>query len=420
MKTKIAVFGRKEIIDRLHACISGQTDIEIVPFMYTYAKETPSLIEKAFVCDIYLFTEVLSFLSVKETINKKRLPNVLIPCDDYMVLASLFHAKRDRHNLNRLSIDVWDKHFVNGVLPELNIKNHGIYTHLYGDDVLIDIEQIVKSHQSLWESGKIDHVLTSIKEVEEQLKENNVPVTCMEFPEVNLESTIKEAKAIATLHERNSTQIVIGYVHLKETSGLGGHAPKIHQIIRKFTDQTDATVVPNAENQLIIFGTTKLLNYITNHFRDFPLLKKLKGASNVVVNIGFGLDLTAKQADANARLALERCRENENSNCYIVNERQDVIGPLGVKKHFDPAELYQSLIHKARLNNELSYNFIDFITHRNNEPFSSHDIAVFYRVTKRSAERTINKLLVGKVIKVVGEEKPYIKGRPRKLFQLVV
>jgi len=130
--------------------------------------------------------------------------------------------------------------------------------------------------------------------------------------------------------------------------------------------------------------------------------------------------LTAKQADVNARLALERCRENENSNCYIVNERQDVIGPLGVKKHFDPAELYQSLIHKARLNNELSYNFIDFITHRNNEPFSSQDIAVFYRVTKRSAERTINKLLVGKVIKIVGEEKPYIKGRPRKLFQLVV
>lgn len=420
MKTKIAVFGRKEIIDRLHACIAGQTDIEIVPFIYTYAKETPSLIEKAFVCDIYLFTEVLSFLSVKETVNKKRLPNVLIPCDDFMVLASLFHVKKDRHDLNRLSIDVWDKHFVNGVLPELNIKNHGIYTHLYGDDVLIDIEQIVTSHRSLWESGKIDHVLTSIKEVEEQLKENNVPVTCMEFPEVNLESAIKEAKAIATLHERNSTQIVIGYVHLKEGSGISEHAPKLHRIIRKFADQTDATVVPNTGNQFIIFGTTKLLNYITNHFRDFPLLEKLKGAADVNVNVGFGLDLTARQADVNARLALERCRENENSNCYIVNERQDVIGPLGVKKHFDPAELYQSLIHKARLNNELSYNFIDFITHRNNEPFSSHDIAVFYRVTKRSAERTINKLLVGKVIKIVGEEKPYIKGRPRKLFQLVV
>src|SRR5699024_11290555 len=116
MKTKIAVFGRKEIIYRLHTCVDGQTDIEIVPFIYTYAKETPLLIEIGFVCDIYLFTEVLSFLSVKEIVNKKRLPNVLIPCDDYMVLASLVNAKRDRHNLSRLSIDVWVKHFVNGVL----------------------------------------------------------------------------------------------------------------------------------------------------------------------------------------------------------------------------------------------------------------------------------------------------------------
>src|SRR5699024_4965349 len=139
-----------------------------------------------------------------------------------------------------------------------------IYTNLYGDDVLIDIEKIVTSRRSIWESGKIDHVLTSIKEVEEQLKENNVPVTCMEFPEVNLESSIKEAKAIATLHERNSTQIVIGYVQLKGASGFSEHAPKLQQIIRKFADQTDATVIPNTDNLLIIFETTKLLNYITN------------------------------------------------------------------------------------------------------------------------------------------------------------
>ncbi|MDY0409577.1 hypothetical protein [Paracerasibacillus soli] len=45
-------------------------------------------------------------------------------------------------------------------------------------------------------------------------------------------------------------------------------------------------------------------------------------------------------------------------------------------------------------------------------------MAQYYQVTKRSAERTINKLLSGQVIKVVGEEKPYVKGRPRKLFQI--
>src|SRR5699024_9996590 len=103
-----------------------------------------------------------------------------------------------------------------------------------------------------------------------------------------------------------------------------------------------------------------------------------------------------------------------------VNDRKDRIGPLGVKKHINTSRLYQALIHKARLNNELSYNFIDFITTRNNEPFSSRDVASFYKVTKRSAERTVNKLLSGKVIKVVGEEQTYTRGRHSNLIQIYV
>jgi len=139
---------------------------------------------------------------------------------------------------------------------------------------------------------------------------------------------------------------------------------------------------------------------------------------NVPVDIGYGLGLTAKQSEVNAKIAVETCSKTEDSKCYIVNERQETIGPIGVKKEFDASRLYHALIHNARLNNELSYNFIDFIRTRNNEPFSSNDIANYYNVTKRSAERTVNKLLNGEVIKVSGEERPYQKGRPRKLFTL--
>src|SRR5699024_12801164 len=93
-----------------------------------------------------------------------------------------------------------------------------------------------------------------------------------------------------------------------------------------------------------------------------------------------------------------------------------MIGPLGVKKEFNASMLYQSLIHEAKLNNELSYNFIGVIEIRNNEPFSSNDIAKHYGVTKRSAERTIKKFGAGNVIKEIGEDMHYVKGRPRKRF----
>src|SRR5699024_10482775 len=131
-----------------------------------------------------------------------------------------------------------------------------------------------------------------------------------------------------------------------------------------------------------------------------------------------GYGLTAKESTNNAQLALDESINTGENSCYIVNKQEEAIGPIGIKQSFNKTRLYNELIHKARLNNQLSYNFIQYITMRNNEPFLSEDVAKFYKVTKRSAERTIKKLSTANIINHVGKERPYVKGRPRKLFQL--
>ncbi|GAB3048570.1 hypothetical protein [Virgibacillus ainsalahensis] len=428
MKAKIAVFGRKEVMDQIHTSISGQDEIEVIPFTYTKANEVVELIEKAFMCDIYLFTEALPYLYASEKIIKKRLPAVQVAFDEYMILTSFYRIK-NYHNLqlNRISIDVLHDSHVEGVLHELDINDHEIYTYSYGKDIEVDIKKIVKHHQKLWDSDKIDYVLTSVDEVEQQLRNLDIPTIRMIIPKLNMERAIEQAKSIVTLNQSKSAQIVAGYVQIKNFASIkevqGESAAttllnKLHEILNRFGKKTYASVLPSNVDQFVLFGTRGILDHITDHYRDFPMIREIEQSLQLPVDIGFGLGLTAKQAEDHAKLALEKCEQTDDSSCYIVNDRKDTIGPLGVRKQFDTSKLYQSLIHKARLNNELSYNFIDFIQFRNNEPFSSNDVATFYSVTKRSAERTINKLLSGEVIKVVGEEKPYVKGRPRKLFTL--
>lgn len=430
MKTKVAVFARQELIDRLHTYIKGQDDIEITPFVFTEAKETGELIEKAFMCDVYLFTESLSYLYAKEKINKRRLPAVQIAYDEYMILTSFYRLKYQHHQeLNRISIDVFNQQYAEEVITELNLTERDIYLYEFGKDRIADIDKMIEFHCSLWEKGKIDFVLTSVHEVEHELKLLGIPANYMEIPKINILQGLEKVKSIAKLNQSKSAQIVAGYVRIKNLEKIRAEKGEfitrellvnLYKILLKFSHKTYASVLTNNNNQYVLFGTRGVLDHITNHYRDFPLLKEIESSLKAEVDIGFGLGLTAKQAEDHAKLALEACMGSRNSSCYIVNDRQDTIGPLGVKKQFDTSRLYQALIHKARLNNELSYNFIDFITLRNNEPFSSHDVATFYRVTKRSAERTVNKLLTGEVIKVVGEEKPYVKGRPRKLFQINV
>ncbi|WP_040912524.1 hypothetical protein [Lentibacillus jeotgali] len=423
LNVKIAVFGHKDIMHKFYSYAADQEDIEFFLFDYSNPNETAELVEKAVMCDIYLFADALAYLYAKKLIDKKRLPAVQVDFDAYMILSSIYHVKTIyEHNLNRLSIDVPDGRHVDEVMHETGIDDQGVHTYNYEDDTSFDAGRVVAYHEKLWEEGKIDYVLTSISEVNQIMRAKGIPCSGMTVPRLNLMRAIEKAKSIASINQSRSTQIVTGYVRIKNNDAVQSEKnelhPKLQQILSNYSKKTYGSVLSISNGQFVLFGTRGMLDHITNSYRDFALLKEMKNALDTPVDIGFGLGLTAKQADDNAKLALQACEAKEDGTCYIINERRDMIGPLGVKKEFSTSALYRSLIHKAKLNNELSYNFIDFIEVRNNEPFSSNDIAAYYGVTKRSAERTIKKLIAGDVIKIIGEEKPYVKGRPRKLFKL--
>lgn len=399
MTIKIAVFGRNELIDRLQDYTDMQTDFEIVPFEYTKTSEVVDLIDHALTCDTYVFLESLAYLYAKEELEKRRLPALQISCDEYMILMSLYRLKYiENRSLQRLSIDVLNKDHVDEVLAELLLHEKDIYTYGYDTTQTVDIQKVIDFHLNLWEKGKVDYVLTSVKEAEAKLKSHDVPVIFMHIPKANLIDVIEKAKSVTLLNKNKSAQIVAGYVHIKsikEDHNTQIAIEHFHRLLQEFSKSTHTSILPLDERKFVLFGTRGILDHITNHYRELPLLQQIKEFASMEVDIGFGFGLTAKQAEAHAQIAMDKCRESESGHCYIVNDQKEIIGPIGVKKHVDTSRLYQALIHNARLNNELSYNFIDFIKTRNNEPFSSHDVANFYQVTKRSAERTVNKLLSG-------------------------
>jgi len=429
MKIKIAVFGRAELVHRVIEHTKDQNEMECVPFIYTHAHTTPDLVEKAVMCDIYLFTTPLSFLYAKTKIDKKRLPVVIIPLNEYTILTAFYRLRTTyQQPIEHVSIDTPEKQSVADICKELEIQGDSIHTYSYGRYADWNIDSITAHHMTLWSEGKINYVLTSIDEVEERLRSQNIPVYSMKITKYNLEQAIDQARKTATFHQSKGMQIVTGLISIKQYDELADELGQgladerladLQHILQHFASRTNSSILMN-NNRIMLIGTQDLLHYLKSHLRDLPLLKDVEQKLGMTVDMGFGLGLSVKQAEDNAVFALNQCSNTFTSACYIVNERQDTIGPLGVKKHIDTSQLYHALIHKAKLNNDLSYNFIDFIKLRNNEPFSANDIANFYRVTKRSAERTIYKLLSGNVIEVTGEEKPYRRGRPRKLFKITL
>lgn len=421
MKIKIAAFGRRDVIDRVLHHAKDNDEVEIVPFIYTKIKETDELIDKVVNCDVYLFTEELSYLVIKEKAEKKRLPVIKLACDAYKIATSFYRLHAiDKKPLTRIAIDVAGEKDLLTVIEELDLDKEFIQSYIHDTAETPDMEQLVKHYEQLWNEKKIDHVITSAEEVKLQLLEMGIPASTISVPDSKLFQAVEEAISLAKLSDFQNNQIVSGFISplIDKRKDNDEDLEKLKQILKNFADKTNSFLIPSRDNDYIIVGTDKLLHHLKSYYREFPLIDEMNKKLQFSVHLGFGLGLHAKESAENAEIAIGICKRSKQSISYIVNERQETIGPIGIKKEIDTSRLYHALIHKARLNNELSYNFIDFIQNRNNEPFSSNDIATFYKVTKRSAERTVNKLLSGEVIKVSGEERPYVKGRPRKLFTL--
>lgn len=424
MTVRIGVFGCKQLVDRVEKLARSHDRVEIVPFAFISYDEIEHLIERAFTCDVYLFASPLAYFFGKRIIKNRQLPTVHVSIDEYAILKALYHLMRKSDQMpNQLSIDIKDEQYLKNAIVDLQMNDETFHTYEYKRVNDVTIDTIVDFHSNLWEKNKVDMTLTTSTQVAKRLADKNIPVQYIKAPKKYIHQAIEQAKNKVISNKQLSNRMVVKYIHpshmtnneniSKETLNTMAH------YIRTHSQSLDVSLIKQ-QKQFILIGTNKLHTYITNHLKKLPLLEQLEEIvpENVSVHIGAGYGLTVKAADKNAQLALKRCQERKESRCYIVNERQEYLGPIGIERPFDQAKLYNELIHQARLNNQISYNFIQFIENRNNEPFSSEDIAEHYQVTKRSAERTISKLIDGNIIISVGEERPYVQGRPRKLFQL--
>ncbi|HLS20866.1 MAG TPA: hypothetical protein VK056_04265 [Bacillota bacterium] len=425
MDLKVGIFGPEEIVKHAKRTIKAESNIELLPFGFQTPTEVNRLVDQAFMSDVYVFLDPLAYFYSKQTIDKKKLPVIKIFKDEYALATLLFQLiSKYNHPPERFSIDVANKKYVENIFHDLEINHNSVYVSDYQNSGNICVDQIINFHRELWKDKKIDFVVTSSKYIHDQLAEENIPVYYIGIPKKYFNNVIKRAKELVHFNDHSIKRVVSGYIKLQDVTPNGkipqSAVVSVHQLLKNYQSKISASLTLDSNNQFNLMGTRELLSYLTSHLCSLPLVEKIKERlpENINVHIGFGYGLTAKEAEENAQIALENSVKSRKSSCFIVNEREEVIGPIGIKRPFNKPKLYNKLIHKARLNNQISYNFIQFISARNNEPFSSEDIAQYYKVTKRSAERTIKKLVNGDIIVHVGEERPYIKGRPRKLFQL--
>lgn len=427
MNIRVAAFGTKETVKGLENYSKLFSHISIVPFTYQQPKECVDLVEEAYTCDVFLFAGPVPYLYAKNALEQMNVPYTHVPFDELMVSHTFFLlATEYQMAIRRLSIDIMNPAHVTEVLNDLGMEQKDIFIHDIHEIPGLDIAEIVKRHQQLWDQEAIDFVLTSIDAVAQALKELNIPCLKMPIPKKNFLHGLQEAKTLGQIKLSETSRIVMGLVKIKNldrvSDSLGDFQFEqlllaFHQILLNYTHKMDFSLYKGHYHQFIIFGTKGSFDKLIsdNHLSCF--VKEIEKKLNITVAVGFGSGLTARQAEHNAQSALQRALEEDESICYLYNESGAYIYLLNEEEDVNKESLMNALL-TCGLTLETASRFADFLLLRQFRPFTSQEYAEYANVTTRTAARLIKKMTDTGVLESVGERKIHDMGRPRAIYQI--
>jgi hypothetical protein len=430
---RIAIIGPEGQLPRILKYSNLREDIELVPYPYKKPEESSDVLKQINDCEVVLFTGPVPYFFAHEQLRHQSA--VYVPVDEYSLTLSLLDLKLNYNKtFQEISIDVPKADYIKQVSSELSIDSSSWFVKDFSriidnEGTPFDTDEIIRFHQELWEQKKISMVITSIDYVYVNLVKRGIPCVNMLIPEKSIKDTLEKAIGFGDLLISQHSQIAVGYLSVNETDedGIGEvdtlKLNQLNQELINITHKIDASVQQLSPSQFMLYGTRGGVEFLTNSSENSHTLTTLEQLAGRTLSIGFGFGITAKEAETNAKIALLHSQETtDKSTAFIVTEEKKVLGPInGERKNYHlktEDKRILSIAKETGTSVATITKLIEWVIIRKQNSFTAHELADYLQVTRRSAERILKKLLDHHFVKIVGEEQPFLKGRPRSVYQM--
>ncbi|MFD1928438.1 hypothetical protein ACFSFY_10285 [Sporosarcina siberiensis] len=410
MIIKIAIIGPDEFCNRAEKIVAKRNDIELDLYRYQEPKESAQLIHEIQPCDVILFSGSLSYLHATDSLSNISIPVLYMKQDESAVAITLLHiALQNELDFNKISIDIREKEHIDHILKDLNETTKSPFVHLLREDELIN--EITMFHKSLSQAGKTDLAITSVHAVYEQLKLHNIPTQKIIDPESAILRNIEYAKHEALLKRSNSAQTAVGLVTVLKKSS------KVVEFVENLTALLRAQF-SELNGEYTIYTTMGNIEFALTNSEFLALFKSMQNE----VQIAFGCGESIMDAKENAHFALNFNKKSNDFSFYVLDSNKKLLGPfphsdgsIQLKLH-DPVLV--EMAKKTTLSSANISKLMTFSQGRQSKQFTTNDLSLHLNVSRRTAERTLKKLVECDYAKIVGEEMAYRQGRPRSLYEL--
>ena len=371
--------------------------------------EAPGLLQTLKPCDAILFSGSLPYYYSMSVLENLPIPTVYLKQDETAVAVTLLKiSAQSQRDLSRISIDVREQSYIEHVLNDLNRSIDLPFIRLLKDDERI--EEITFYHQTLSMQGKTDMAITSVHAVFEQLQQLGIPSHKMIDPESTILRCIEEAKQQALLQMSNSAQIAVGIVKAITS--------KIDIEVEIDTIASIMQARWNVQNEeYTLYTSMGNIQTALNSKEFLAVFQSL--ATKAKVAFGYGESIIV--ATENAHVALNLVQQSDGHSFYVLDSNKRLLGPYPQSgaaiemKNTEP-ELVE-MADKTKLSPANISKLMKYSQNRQTKQFSANDLSLYLNVSRRTAERTLKKLVEFEYAKIIGEEMTYRQGRPRALYE---
>ncbi|MBB2482108.1 HTH domain-containing protein [Bacillus sp. APMAM] len=431
----IGVLGSNLFIDAISEYYALYPEISFINYSYESPWEIDHLLDKAGKeVDFLLFSGAIAYYFGQKKMKEYRLMATYVSFNEFVLSLSLFSIYfHEKIPLEKISIDLPKQEFLENVLKEIHItdltmsvKDYPWIFHLEEQTQSFDISQFIQFHLDLYKQGKTQFALTSIHAVYEELQKLSIPSIYMVQTKQSLKETLERAVTLTKLKKTKDSQIAV--ISIKVTNYPTSHGEqefrlKLLQYLHEIAKQLNARVSLEQHQPFLIYTNRGSLETVLKE-KSLQKVLELEGKINSSLQIGIGYGYTMNDAEnhSNEALFFSEKHSKEKTQIFLLDEDKKLIGPLFEnEKQFslkNEDKEIQNLSESLKMTAKNLNRFLDFIRLQQFRSFSAQELADYFEVSRRSAERLIKRFLEQELLIITGEEQPYDLGRPRALYNI--
>ncbi|SOC23250.1 hypothetical protein SAMN05880501_11535 [Ureibacillus xyleni] len=407
MCTQIAVICSADFAKRIKIIENELPSIKLQYYLYKKPQEAPTLISQIKPCDAVFFSGALPYYYAKKICEGLPIPTHYLQQDETAIATTLLAiTKRDGISLQEVSIDITDSQIVTSVLEDIGLV---LTPKIFKFDPTTNIQELVEFHYHLYKNHKTLHAITSVHAVYEILQELNVPVSGMIDPRSSIIKGIVDTKNLAILSKSQSAKIAVGFIKFEGIKEIHSN------VLSRFTELFKTKLISVESNSYTIFSTQgdveKTFEFITE--------EKWKSLIDTPFKLAFGYGSHIEEATQNAKDALLLTKTN---TANIITEKKQLLGPYPKYHHCIELRTREPVLVEVAKSTSLSpanlSKVIQFSKYHSANEFTAHDLETFLKVSRRTSERILKKLVDHHYAEIIGEEMTYQQGRPRAVYKL--